>query len=237
MWYADQEPNIAVPNDVSIQIYTSNISTWVSTNLLLINHYHNGKATPLFALLAMHEASSRYSENASSTSSRFFDKLRPWKSSVAGRRKAALGTTRKDELVSASDPNTELAVASSSKRVEMDGSGTSTPGSVSGSGSASTHGSGSRGVHRDVRVEASRSPISGIEAEPSRSAVQPNGVEGIPTSRLEEEEVENGYEWEVDSDVGSDVQPDTFSWIDPSIIGTEGFHQSVSLRFEHFCCQ
>lgn len=46
----------------------------------------------------------------------------------------------------------------------------------------------------------------------------------------ERDNVENGYEWEVESEDGSDVEPDTFSWVDPSIIGSEAFRRSVSVQ-------
>lgn len=99
------------------------------------------------------------------------DKLRPWKTTVAGRRKSGFfssGKKQEGDFV-AGDPYVHAAVAANN-------------------------------------------PPS-----PRRHA----------SSDKDEENVEDGYEWEEDSDGGSDtVEPDAYSWVDPSLVGASGFRAS-----------
>jgi len=124
------------------------------------------------------------SASTSSSRSRVFDRLRPWKTTVAGRRKSGLFSHRKENDLVAGDPYVTAAVASSSKH----GVGPST-------GNGNGHGTG-KGSSEEER--------SGVE---------------------------NGYDWEEDSNGGSGsdaAEPDTYSWVDPSLVGTSALGHSTS---------
>jgi hypothetical protein len=109
------------------------------------------------------------SASTSSSRSRVFDRLRPWKTTVAGRRKSGLFSHKKENDLVAGDPYVTAAVASSSSQGAL---------------------------------------------APGMSEAERNGVE-------------NGYDWEEDSDGGSDAaEPDTYSWIDPSLVGTSALGHS-----------
>jgi len=109
------------------------------------------------------------SASTSSSRSRVFDRLKPWKStSVAGRRKSNLFSSKKENDLVAGDPYVEQAVASTS---------TSTP-------------------------------TTGPSASPGRRSV-------------------DGYEWEEGSE-DDEPEPDAYSWIDPSVVGTSALGHSTS---------
>jgi hypothetical protein len=117
------------------------------------------------------------SSTLSSSRSRVFDRLKPWKTSVAGRRKSTLfssSSTKKENDLIAGDPYVEQAVAS-----------TSTPSPVSGAGSGSNVVAGRRSEDGD------------------------------------------GYEWEEGSE-DEEGEPDAYSWIDPSVVGTSALGHSSS---------
>jgi hypothetical protein len=112
--------------------------------------------------------------STSSSRSRVFDRLKPWKStSVAGRRKSTLfslspSSSKKENDLVAGDPYVEQAVASTS---------TSTP-------------------------------TTGPSASPGRRSV-------------------DGYEWEEGSE-DEEPEPDAYSWIDPSVVGSSALGHSPS---------
>jgi len=117
------------------------------------------------------------SASTSSSRSRVFDRLKPWKStSVAGRRKSILfsssSSSKKENDLVAGDPYVEQAVASTS---------TSTP-------------------------------TTGPSASPGRRSV-------------------DGYEWEEGSE-DEEPEPDAYSWIDPSVVGTSALGHSTSREGE-----
>lgn len=49
-------------------------------------------------------------------------------------------------------------------------------------------------------------------------------------SEAERSRVENGYEWEAQSDSEEDNEPDAYSWVDPSLVGTERLRGTVRRR-------
>lgn len=46
-------------------------------------------------------------------------------------------------------------------------------------------------------------------------------------SEAERARVENGYEWEAQSDSEEDNEPDAYSWVDPGLVGTERLRATV----------
>jgi hypothetical protein len=122
------------------------------------------------------------SASTSSSRSRVFDRLRPWKTTVAGRRKSGLFSHKKENDLVAGDPYVTAAVASSS------GSSGNTVGRTNGHGITEEEEEGRRGL-------------------------------------------EIGYEWEENSDAGSGsdaAEPDTYSWFDPSLLGTSALGHSAN---------
>jgi hypothetical protein len=57
--------------------------------------------------------------------------------------------------------------------------------------------------------------------------------DGTGMSEAERARVENGYEWEVQSDSEEDNEPDAYSWVDPSLVGTERLRATV--RDDIYC--
>lgn len=124
-------------------------------------------------------------ESSGSTSRpRMRDKLRPWKTTVAGRQKSGFfssndsNSRKRDPDLVAGDPYVHAAVASNANAT----------------------------VNTPIRSPGAR-----------------NTPEVTPT----EDNVERGYEWEENSDGGSDsMEPDAYSWVDPSLLGTSAFRGS-----------
>lgn len=103
---------------------------------------------------------------------RMRDKLRPWKTTVAGRQKSSFFSSndprKKDLDLVAGDPYVQAAVGANA-------------------------------------------PLN----SPTRTGEQTDDI------------AENGYEWEEDSDGGSEgIEPDAYSWVDPSLVGTSAFRAS-----------
>lgn len=122
-------------------------------------------------------------ESTSSTSRpRMRDKLRPWKTTVAGRQKSV--------FFSSNDAGS----------------------------SSSTRKKGADLVAGDPYVQTA------VAANPPLRSPRTNGT---PEAEQTDHNVQHDYEWEEDSDAGSEgVEPDTYSWVDPSLVGTSAFRAS-----------
>lgn len=122
--------------------------------------------------------------SGSTSRPRMRDKLRPWKTTVAGRQKSGFfssndsNSRKRDPDLVAGDPYVHAAVASNT---------------------------------------SANAPLG----SPRRN--------GTPEVTPRDDNGERGYEWEEDSDGGSGgVEPDTYSWVDPSLVGTSAFRGSPS---------